>query len=856
MPSGLHPETAVGSTADGRLVMVVMDGQRNADTALGVNWVHVASYLKSLGVTDAILVDGGGSTEMVVRQPGDTQASIVNSPSDLAERPVTNGLFVYSTAEAPSAATNVVINDGAKLSTAVGAASKVPAYATDAAGNPSADPVQVSVNPSRLGTWDNGVFTPKNKGAGTLIARAGSAQTVISVKVAEQFSDLTISPDKLGVKNGESQEFVVQGSNGDEAPVTVEPSAVAWGLDNTDLGNLDASTGVFKAAASGNGGVQLSATVGGVGATADVRVGVVLKSLVVADSPADWEMTVTGPGATTVQQGHPGETTDVPADSTQEKALKVDFSFANTTEQNRIRLSPNNGAGVLADKNELGQVPENLFFKFKIDSPAPPQSWIVFNVRDAAGHYMGLWTALDPKQHYGKWVELSKSIKRGVFTDYPLTIQDISFVGQYATNASTGTFSLAELRVDYPAGTPADETPYEAISSNNPEWLIHEQDSANFKPGGETFIMGSDAHLRANIPDSTSAVTVENMTRRIKGESYTTTEGQTVAPLPEVARPEVTVSLGDTSDTGILTDLAYGKAMWEGFGAPLYNVVGNHEISNGPEPADGNFYSVFQQDTHFSFTRPGVTFIGVDNSTGSIQGSDSQQVPAEEQFPWFVEQLDAAETPVVFVGIHMPIHDPSPSKTSQASNRWEAEQFLEIIQNYREANPDKRVVVLHGHSRGFANLVLDPQGKPTDAGIPQLTIADVGTPPYYAADQGGFFHFGLLHVNPDGTVQFAVEPLLKSVAIDQGADDALAVGETKQYTATAVNTNGANIANPPVIPVATPMSHVWTSSNTAVATVDAVTGEVTATGAGSTTISVRTGGITASLALTVGAGTN
>lgn len=853
MPSGLHPETAVGSTPDGRLVMVVIDGQRNAETALGVNWTHVASYLRSIGVSDAILLDGGGSSEMVVREPGDAEASIVNSPSDLAERPIANGLFIYSTAETPSAATQAFINDGAKLSTAVGAASEVLAYATDAAGNPSADPVEVTVTPQRLGTYADGVFTPRNKGAGRLTVRAGDATASISVKVNETFSELTITPDKLGLKNGASQDFIVSGSIPDGTPVTVEPSAVRWELDNTELGAMDPATGRLTAAGSGSGALELTATAGGVSATADVRVGVAMKSLVVADSPADWAMTVSGKGATTVQQGHPGETTDVPPGSTQTKALKVDFSFANTTEQNRIRLSPNNGAGVLADKNELGQVPENLYFKFKIDSDAPPQSWIVFNVTDAAGHYMGLWTALDPNEHYGKWVELSKSIKRGVFTDYPLTIKDISFVGQYATNASTGTFSLAELRVDYPAGAPADETPYEAISSNNPEWLVHEQDPADFQPGGQTFIMGSDAHLRAAHTDSTSALNVENMTRRIKGEAYTTSDGQTVAPLAEVARPEVTVSLGDTSDTGIIEDLEYGKAMWEGFGVPLYNVVGNHEISNGPEPANGNFYSVFGQDTHFAFTRPGVTFIGVDNSTGSIQGSDPQQVPAQKQFPWFVEQLDAAETPVVFVGIHMPIHDPSPSKTSQASNRWEAEQFLEIIQNYRAGNPDKRVVVLHGHSRGFANLVLDPQGNPADSvtGIPQLTIADVGTPPYYAADQGGFFHFGLLHVNADGTVQFAVEPMLKSVAIDQGAADSLQLGSTKRYTATAVNANGANIANPPVMPVADPMSHVWTSFDPAVATVDAVTGDVTAVSAGTTTIGVRAGGITATMELTV-----
>src|SRR5699024_6594062 len=126
---------------------------------------------------------------------------------------------------------------------------------------------------------------------------------------------------------------------------------------------------------------------------------------------------------------------------------------------------------------------------------------------------------------------------------------------------------------------------------------------------------------------------------------------------------EVALSLGDISDTGDLDDLAFAKEQWEQFGVPLYDVVGNHEISQGVEPADGNFYSVFGQDTHFTFTRPGMTFIGLDNSMGSITGSDPQQVPGEEQFPWFVEQLEAVTSPVVFVGIHMPAYDHSPSNS-------------------------------------------------------------------------------------------------------------------------------------------------------------------------------------------------
>ncbi len=172
---------------------------------------------------------------------------------------------------------------------------------------------------------------------------------------------------------------------------------------------------------------------------------------------------------------------------------------------------------------------------------------------------------------------------------------------------------------------------------------------------------------------------------------------------------------------------------------------------------------------------------------------------------------------------------------------------------------------MYGHSRGFANQLTDPQGRPGDAttGIPQFTIADIGTPPYVAPDKGGFFHFALFHVNTDGTVQYTIEPMLSSVTIDQGTPgdgpdaprtDTLEAGAQRAYTATAVNTRGSDISDPPSMPVADPMSHVWASSDTDVATVDAVTGEVRALRAGTTTISVTTGGITSDVQLTVTAG--
>lgn len=860
MPSGLHPESAVGSTADGELVMAAFDGQKTADVALGVGWEQVASYLRSLGVTDAVLLDGGGSTDMVVRRPGDTDASVVNTPSDLAERPVANGLFVYSTATEPGPATDVSVNGDEALSTAAGVVSQVDAFATDAAGNPSADDVQVTVRPSGLGTWEDGRFTGGSSGSGVLLVRSGRVVEPLKVTVSAELNDVSISPARQGLPNGGTQRFTVRGTGRTGPAVTVEPDSVEWQLDRTDLGTIDPATGVFTAADSGNGEVTVTASAGGRTGTATLSIGSVIEPLITADSAADWRLRAEG-GATTVPADRLAETTDVPPGSDQERALQVEYAFPDDPSQHRVRLGPNNGAGVQVHLNELGQKPQDAYFTFKIDSPTPQQSWIVLNVADAEGNLLGLWTALS-SDDYNRWNTMSKSINRGVFTSYPLTIQDISLVGQFATGADQGTFTFAGMDVSYDVGTPSQETPYEPINPNNPSWLQYVQDASEFKPGGQTFVLGDDGHLVASNPTSASAINVRDMVRRTKGETYQTASGQTVAPLPEEARPEVAVSLGDISDTGLPEDLAFAKAVWEQFDVPLWDVVGNHEISQGAYPQNENFYDVFGQDTHFSFVQGDATFIGLDNSSGSIVNSDPFQVPAEPQYPWLVEQLDEADTPVVFVGLHWPAYDHAPSKTNQFTSRWEAEQFLQIIQNYRLAHPEKHVVVMYGHSRGFANQLTDPQGNPADAttGIPQFTIADIGTQPYVAPDRGGFFHFALFHVNADGTVQYTVEPMLQSVTIDQGTagDDAaaprtdtLVAGETKQFTATAVNTGGSDISNPPTMPVADPMSHVWASSDEQVATIDPVTGEVTAVRPGTTTISVTTGGITSSLELTV-----
>ncbi|MEU6544849.1 phosphodiester glycosidase family protein [Streptomyces sp. NPDC046859] len=88
--------TAVG-VADGgrRVVLLALDGAPAYRTGLTV--AEVAAVMRELGSVHALSLDGGGSSTLVAREPGAPAVSVRNHPSDGTERPVANGIGVFST---------------------------------------------------------------------------------------------------------------------------------------------------------------------------------------------------------------------------------------------------------------------------------------------------------------------------------------------------------------------------------------------------------------------------------------------------------------------------------------------------------------------------------------------------------------------------------------------------------------------------------------------------------------------------------------------------------------------------------------------------------------------------------------
>lgn len=83
---GRNPRTAIGYTEDNNLVLVAVDGREGS--SVGLTLVELAKLMKTLGCTNAINLDGGGSTVMYIK------GQIVNHPHQPGGIALSNSLVI------------------------------------------------------------------------------------------------------------------------------------------------------------------------------------------------------------------------------------------------------------------------------------------------------------------------------------------------------------------------------------------------------------------------------------------------------------------------------------------------------------------------------------------------------------------------------------------------------------------------------------------------------------------------------------------------------------------------------------------------------------------------------------------
>lgn len=255
-----HPRTAVGILENGELEIVIADG-RQPGYSDGMSLFELAEFMKARGIVTALNLDGGGSTVLAGRNPGEMDLSILNRIAGSQERAVTNGLAVYTTAPKGEFSHLYILPGIAKVYR--GSRVQFALRAQDNYYNPTAVPGNIEWQVSGdLGYFETpGIFTAAGVGRGEITAGSGDVKAAATVTVVEEIYDLKISPAATVMQPGESRQFTVTAYDTDGSMVYVDGSLFQWEAVE-GLEPVDAEKGVFKAVETLNN-ASLKVSLGG-----------------------------------------------------------------------------------------------------------------------------------------------------------------------------------------------------------------------------------------------------------------------------------------------------------------------------------------------------------------------------------------------------------------------------------------------------------------------------------------------------------------------------------------------------------------------------------------------------------------
>ncbi|MBA2175543.1 phosphodiester glycosidase family protein [Halobacillus locisalis] len=265
-----QPHTAVGTNADGsKVYFVTVDGR--SGIADGMRLDDFARYLQSLGVYNAINLDGGGSTEMVARKKAYIYPSIMNNPSDGVERSISTSLMAVIENPDERAADISFYKDqqgllleGASIN--VGVSYVLDEYFTYLEDVDASD-IDWSVE-GNVGRMDGTTFVAEQAGTGHIVATYEDAVEKKEVTVVDEIDNFSVSPNNLQIGTSTQQTFNFEAKDAQGNAIILPENAVEW---STDVGAIDADGTLTSSSQASTGSV--TATINGQSVSADVQVG-------------------------------------------------------------------------------------------------------------------------------------------------------------------------------------------------------------------------------------------------------------------------------------------------------------------------------------------------------------------------------------------------------------------------------------------------------------------------------------------------------------------------------------------------------------------------------------------------------
>ncbi len=247
--SSAAPRTAIGTKADGSVIFYTIDG-RQAGHSVGATIQMVGQRLLELGCTNAVLLDGGGSTTMVATYPDHLSSTVVNKPSGGSQRSVSNAVFLVSNLSSTGIPGSLYVTPSS-LTLLAGASTQCTASTMDTGWYPMAQlPGALTWSASAGSVSPGGVFTaPMESGVYTVTA---SVEAVSGSTAVQVYS----TPDTIRVTSGGKDVSSLSLTPGQQVdldasatyrtlPLTCQDNCFTWTVDPA-LGSID-TNGVFTA---------------------------------------------------------------------------------------------------------------------------------------------------------------------------------------------------------------------------------------------------------------------------------------------------------------------------------------------------------------------------------------------------------------------------------------------------------------------------------------------------------------------------------------------------------------------------------------------------------------------------------
>src|SRR5690606_32538644 len=226
--------------------IIVVDGRQV--TSAGMTLFELADYMLSIGCYNAMNLDGGGSSTMVVR------GEIENSPSDGIERDVANALMVISTAPAGSVSQLKISPSLVKIF--IGNILQFTVEGFDDYFNPvvlSPSLIKYSLSKPSLGLiGSNGLFTASTKSdTGYVIVEYDNKIKDSVLVIVKGVDRIEILPNQAVTDNSQIINCSAKVYDTENVEQNVSTINIQWSVSDTAVGKIDAA-GQFQGKAEGS----------------------------------------------------------------------------------------------------------------------------------------------------------------------------------------------------------------------------------------------------------------------------------------------------------------------------------------------------------------------------------------------------------------------------------------------------------------------------------------------------------------------------------------------------------------------------------------------------------------------------